>query len=307
MRTRRRFVIGAGAILALAALTIGIVRQSGSSEQVTVADLAQRTHFHGLAVDPGDSARLLLATHHGLYAVRMDGSGERISQTTDDFMGFMPHPSDTAVLYASGHPAAGGNLGFIESRDGGRSWRQLSEGAAGVADFHNMAISPADPKRMYGAYAGTLQVSRDGGSTWAPIGSAPEGLLDLAASAASPDQLFAGTQFGLLRSTDGGKSWALAYSSENPVPLVQVSSQGTIFAFVVGTGLLRSQEADLAWLAIGAKLGDRYVVHLAVDPRNERKLYAITMDRATQAQEIFASGDAGVTWNPLGSTTTTTG
>src|SRR3546814_5804623 len=65
-------------------------------------------------------------------------------------MGFTPHPADPEVLYASGHPAGGGNLGFIVSRDGGQSWAKLSDGAGGPDDFHQMDISKADPQVIYG-------------------------------------------------------------------------------------------------------------------------------------------------------------
>jgi hypothetical protein len=44
-------------------------------------------------------------------------------------MGFTPHPTNPSILYASGHPAGGGNLGFIASEDGGRSWSQAKDGA----------------------------------------------------------------------------------------------------------------------------------------------------------------------------------
>ena len=292
-------VVGAGAFLVLAVITIGIVRRSGSSEQVSITELAQRTHFHGIAVDPKDPTQLLLATHHGLYAVRQNGAAERVSETTDDFMGFMPHPTDAGVLYASGHPPGGGNLGFIESRDGGQNWKQLSPGAVGIADFHQMAASTVDPKTIYGAYAGTLQVSRDAGLTWEALGPAPEGLLDLAASAKTPGQLLAGTNFGLLISSDQGKSWAPAYTSDNPVPLVQVTPHGTVFAFVVGSGLMRAVEPELAWQVIRSQLGDRFMVHLAVDPVDERRLYAITVTRDTKESEILTSSDGGATWMPL--------
>ena len=173
--------------IALVIMTAGtfLATRSHSEASTTVQALAEHTHFHGIAVDPSDPARIYLATHHGLYAVAPDGSATRLS-LVQDFMGFTPHPVDPSMLYASGHPAGGGNLGFIASEDGGRSWSQLAEGVDGPVDFHQMDVSPADPKTIYGAYAGQLQVSRDGGQTWEVVGPAPEGLIDLAASSRDP-------------------------------------------------------------------------------------------------------------------------
>src|SRR5918996_752920 len=167
-----RVIIAAGAFLAT---------RAHSEASTTVEALARATHFHGIAVDPTDPSRLYLATHHGLYAVEQDGSATQLSPV-QDFMGFTPHPTDPSILYASGHPATGGNLGFIASREGGASWSQLAEGVGGPVDFHQMDVSPADPNVIYGAYGGSLQISRDGGQTWEVVGPAPDGLIDLAAS-----------------------------------------------------------------------------------------------------------------------------
>ncbi|TIX81139.1 MAG: hypothetical protein E5V21_11130 [Mesorhizobium sp.] len=57
-----------------------------------------------------------MATHHGLFRTGPDGQAELISPV-QDFMGFTPDPSDPRSLYASGHPAGGGNLRFIASTD----------------------------------------------------------------------------------------------------------------------------------------------------------------------------------------------
>ena len=86
-----------------------------------VSGLKAHTHIHGLAVDRNDPAYLLIATHHGLYRAGPDGNAELVS-VVQDFMGFNPHPDDPNTLYASGHPAGGGNLGFIASSDGGKTW-----------------------------------------------------------------------------------------------------------------------------------------------------------------------------------------
>jgi hypothetical protein len=148
------------------------------------------THFHGLAVDAADTSRLYLATHDGLFILELkDDTAYPISEIRQDLMGFTPDPGDPSILYASGHPAGGGNLGLILSEDGGRSWRQLAEGVDGPADFHQLTVSATDPRTIYGAYRGQLQVSPDGGRTWEIVGPAPEGLIDLAASSKKPGRL----------------------------------------------------------------------------------------------------------------------
>ena len=156
---------------ATALLAAGIV--PAAAQSVPLSQLRTQTHVHGLAVDQKDPASLLIATHHGLFRAGPDGSAERIS-IVQDFMGFNPHPSDPATLYASGHPAEGGNLGFIASTDGGKSWKQISPGADGPVDFHQITISPADPDTIFGVY-GSLQVSRDAGRAWANVGHRPVG------------------------------------------------------------------------------------------------------------------------------------
>jgi photosystem II stability/assembly factor-like uncharacterized protein len=283
-------IMAAGAFLAT---------HSYSEASTTVQALARETHFHGIAVDSSDPDRLYLATHHGFYAVAPDGSATRLSPV-QDFMGFTPHPTDRSILYASGHPAGGGNLGFIASEDGGRSWSQLAEGAGGPVDFHQMDVSPADPKTIYGAYGGNLQISRDGGQEWQVVGPAPEGLIDLAASSKDPDTLYAATQGGLLKSQDGGRSWEDAYWLRQPATMVHVTPDGAVYAFVVGTGLIETVQPKLNWQTVSKDgFGGEYVLHFAVDPTSRSKLYAISFDPQSHEQAVLASDDAGKTWAPL--------
>jgi photosystem II stability/assembly factor-like uncharacterized protein len=283
-------VVAAGAFLAT---------RSHSEASTTLQALSEHTHFHGIAVDPSDPARLYLATHHGLYAVGPDGSATRLSPV-QDFMGFTPHPTSPSILYASGHPASGGNLGFIVSEDAGESWRQLAEGVGGPVDFHQMDVSPADPKTIYGAYAGNLQMSRDGGHTWEVVGPAPEGLIDLAASSKEPSTLYAATQGGLLKSEDGGRSWQDAYRLRQPATMVHVTPDGAVFAFVVGAGLIETMEPTLSWQTVSKDgFGGIYALHFAVDPTSRSRLYAISFDPQSQEQAVLASDDAGKTWAPL--------
>lgn len=261
-----------------------------AAENVPVSGLAGITHIHGLAVDRGDPSFLLIATHHGLYRAGPDGDSERISEV-QDFMGFSSHPSDPA-LFGSGHPAGGGNLGFLTSRDGGRTWSQISPGLDGPVDFHQLTISPADPRRIYGAYGG-LQMSDDGGNTWTKSGSLPDKTIDLTASARNPDILYAATETGLFVSIDAGGFWE-PLIEDRPVTLVEATTHG-IYAFVYGEGLKRASEGTFNWRSLGTDWGNDYLLHLAGDPSSADRLYAATGDGV-----VLESVDGGKSWGPFG-------
>lgn len=278
---------------AMAAISIFRTHAVGDSP-VLVTELAGKTHFHGIAVDSKDPSRLYLATHHGFYVVASDGMATRISDNQNDYMGFTPHPTDPDIFFASGHPATGGNLGFIVSDDGGRSWRQLAKGVRGPVDFHQMAISRSDPRVIYGVYGG-LQVSRDGGRTWEMRGNAPPKLFDLEVSTMNPDRLYAATQGGLLVSNNAGESWQPAHYNISPSSMVQATAHGDIYAFIAGLGLLRTPDGSLKWSFISKDFGDRYLLHLAADPSDPDTLYVVT-----NKGELLKSSDGGGTWRPLG-------
>jgi hypothetical protein len=108
-------------VLAAFSLGWGVL---ANAQDMRASDLKEHTHIHGLAVDRNDPSQLLVATHHGLYRVMVDGNAKLIS-VVQDFMGFTPDPSDPNSLFASGHPARGANLGFITSRNNGETWQQV--------------------------------------------------------------------------------------------------------------------------------------------------------------------------------------
>lgn len=275
--------------LAIAAVVAG---SAAAAETLAVSKLKDHTHIHGLAVDRQDPEKLLIATHHGLLRAGSDGKAELISPV-QDFMGFSPDPSDPKTLYASGHPAGGGNLGFIASTDNGVTWDQVSPGAGGPVDFHQLTVSSADPQVLYGAY-GELQVSRDAGKTWSVVGPLPEKLIDLAASARNADILYAAAESGLSVSKDGGRSWETVVQG-TPVSLVEVTADGFVYAFILGRGLVRSAEADLDFALLSEDLGDRILLHIAIDPADKGRIFA-----ASHQGDILASTDGGASWSGLG-------
>lgn len=296
--TRTRFPTRLpGIVLALifgTALAPAVAAQGG----VDLATLLRETHVHGLAFDPANPERLLIATHHGLHALDpASGATTLVGTSRDDFMGFTVEPGATnrgatTGFFASGHPQGGGNLGVIASQDAGASWTVVSEGAGGPVDFHLMAVSLADPEVLYGIFAGVLQTSRDRGSSWAVVGPAPARLIDLATSSRAADSLFAATEAGLLRSADRGATWTQAHPAAAPVSVVDIGTDGRALAFVLGVGLVQADETALDWTVVNDTFGDGYLLHLARHPDDSMQIYAVS-----GAAEMLVSQDGGASWN----------
>lgn len=281
------------AISVFAAALAGFAAMTPASAE-TLTELAGHTHIHGIAVNRAGTAKLLIATHEGLYAVDEAGNATRVSPA-QDYMGFSADPADPLAYYASGHPAEGGNLGLLATKNGGASWTQISPGLNGPVDYHTMDVSPASPKTIYGAYDG-LQVSRDGGKNWAMAGAPPEGLIDIAASALEPDRIFAATKTGLFVSADAGVSWTALQFAGEAVSVIETGADGALFAFVLGRGLVAADEhAPGEWTVVSKDFGDAIALHLAVDPKDGKRLYA-----ATHTNAVMTSEDGGASWRPFG-------
>lgn len=267
-----------------------------AAQGLALGDLLGATHVHGLAFDPGAAGRVLMATHHGLWSLDLGGLAvAEVAEEALDVMGFSPVPGAPGAFLASGHPPGGGNLGVLRSTDGGATWAPLSPGADGPVDFHQMAVSPADPALVWGVHHGAvLQRSRDGGATWETVGPAPEGVIDLAASALAPETLYAATEGGLRASTDGGASWAPAHPAEVPATAVDVGPDGRALAFLLGEGLLALEPGAPGWTTLGQGLGPAVPLHLAQEPGGTGRVLAATADG-----RLMDSGDGGRSWTTL--------
>jgi hypothetical protein len=158
-------------------------------------------HAHGLVVSEDGS--LLVGTHTGVMMVDTNGAAARVGTVADDLMGMTAVPG-TGRLISSGHPGASSDmpnpLGLLSSADGGRSWTPMS--LAGQVDFHALATDGDLIAGFDGVHG--IRLSRDGGRTWTR-GAA----IAAAALAMTPGSVWATTEQGLQRSTDGGRSFSV--------------------------------------------------------------------------------------------------
>ncbi len=111
------------------------------------------------------------------------------------------HPHDPDIIYAS----SGGRLKV--SRDGGRIFSPI--GDLGESLYGEITINPADPRVMLvGTRRNRCRLSRNGGKNWT-VCKGPEGaVLDFHFDLTGKGRvMFAATDRGIWRSSDGGATW----------------------------------------------------------------------------------------------------
>jgi hypothetical protein len=235
MRSLSAAVIAIGVALFLASCGGGDGASRGAPPPAPPSTGAMQ-HIHGLGVRDGD---LYIATHTGLW-IAPEGvtKAHRFGNSQQDIMGFSIESASRFL--GSGHPAPSEqgrppNLGLIESRDGGRSWRDVS--LLGRADFHVLESSGS---RIYGfdGIGNRLMVSSDRGRSWRRR-RPPAALYSLAVDPGDAERFIAGTQGGVFRSSTAGRTWRevdpdlaglLSWPASNRLYLVDGSGQVRVSA-----------------------------------------------------------------------------
>ncbi|WP_053203017.1 F510_1955 family glycosylhydrolase [Jiangella muralis] len=158
------------------------------------------SHIHGLGAADG---LLYVATHEGLYEISAAGEAVPAGPDDHDFMGFTM--TGAGEFLASGHPNSRtdlpGDLGLLESADGGASW--VSRSLSGEVDFHAL---DAKGSMVYGWSSGTGELlSSTDRTTWERLGQVP--LADLTVHPDDDQTLLITTEEGPRISADGGRTF----------------------------------------------------------------------------------------------------
>lgn len=152
---------------------------------------------HGFASDPGSGTLYAAVAGEGLY--HSTNGGTSFSLVSQDVGGAV-----MALAVKSNGSILAGDMqrGLLESRDGGKRWRQILR-----AQLAGLAINPRDPQRIVATGPGIL-LSTNGGKTWSQTLKLDQGAGPVAWAASKPNMAYVvGFDQTFYRSDDGGLTW----------------------------------------------------------------------------------------------------
>ena len=187
----------------LAGNRVFISRDRGNSWSIVSEDLSRQIDRDTLSIMGVQGGEIPISRNDGTSSY---GEAVTVSES----------PVDPNVLWVGFDD---GNLQV--SRDGGRSWTEVSRNVRGLADgtyVSRIAASRRSPGTAWAAFdahrdgdfAPYLYITEDFGQSWTPMhADLPTGsVLSFVEHPDNPDVVFAGTEHALHVSTDAGYSWA---------------------------------------------------------------------------------------------------
>ncbi len=172
---------------------------------------------------------------------------------------FAIDPKNSKVIYAGGR---GTEHQVRRSADGGKTWQAADEG---IPDRSiKLLVIPRDrPSTVYAVLGfGQLFKSENGGQRWKELDVGLQGtdkLFSLDADPHDPLTLFAGTENGLRKSTDGGESWSTVGGGLGNWFCKGVAfhpkQKGTVYAGTTGKGFFKSTDGGETFAPSSAGLG----------------------------------------------------
>jgi len=173
--------------------------------------------------------------------------------------------------------AAVSSYGIIRTTDGGAGWKGLTPEFSAMGSHATRLVirKNGNGTLLYGTTSGTVMKSTNGGSSWSLSRTSKDfdGILSLSTLPGRPDAVIAGTERGIILSSDFGASWGPAGSDLPGIPTrVAVAGEGfrgTLFAYGSGLGLRASDDNGVSWRGADLKLGGSTVDVLASDPAGE--------------------------------------
>jgi photosystem II stability/assembly factor-like uncharacterized protein len=242
-------------------------------------------YISALVVDPAAPATVYAGTGSGVFKTTNSG-GAWVAVNTGpanlDVRALAIDPSNPTTLYAGTFRG-----GVFKSTNSGATWAPVNTGL-GSPYIDALAIDPANAATLYAGTVGPqVFKSTDSGGTWSGTGGGfndPWGYgdsYDLKIDSATPGTLYAATDYGLFKSRDAGRSWAIidvGLPITIPVSSLAIDSSAParLYAGTFEAGVFKSTDGGASWTEMNAGLTNLTVHALTIDPSTPARIYAAT-------------------------------
>jgi hypothetical protein len=241
--------------------------------------------FADIEAHPADS-NVLYATFARSFFRSTDGG-----LTWQATRNFVRHVQDIAVDPTDGNRLYVAVLedGLFRSENGGQSFEQV---ASGTAQIWSVGAADDGQTVYYADALGRFFRSTDRGQNWTERTSVGMTATRIQIEPAQPDVIIAIRGLDLMRSNNGGSTWAQStIDSESINSIVRLSP--TVLVAATADGLHRSTNDGGSWTEI---FDGRYT-SIAADPVDPATVYAAS---SGVDQALLRSTDSGATWNTFG-------
>jgi photosystem II stability/assembly factor-like uncharacterized protein len=220
-------------------------------------------------------------------------------------------PTDPQTAYVASLYA-----GIFRTRDGGATWQAVNQGLQSFF-IYALVLDPLQPTTLYAGTQGMfVWKSLDRGDHWEsqfvyPRSGGAESLVnELAVDPVNYGTVYAATNDGVWKTTDGGCSW---HASNNGLPMqaldtltisIDPTNPSILYLGTFNDQAFKSVDGGESWTPIDSGLIYTRVGGFAVDPTNPNTVYAaqdyfLPFDPPESGGVVLKSQDGGANWSPL--------
>ncbi len=232
--------------------------------------------FGGVTV-PAPNVVMAASRSKGLFRTTNNGgTWERSGISEEDVSALIVTPQQAIIAGTYGDR-------IFRSIDAGGSWRQLS---SGLTCDNVFSLGMVDAALFVATDCGVV-VSSDEGDHWSNVS---QGFIAGGAFALAKDGLaniYAGTNFGVYRSPDTGRTWQQSGLIGSKVTGMAAGAGDDIFAMTSVEGVFKSSDHGASWMSLGLVEND--LQSIAVNAANTIFVGG--------AGRVYISTNDGVVWN----------
>lgn len=199
------------------------------------------------------------------------------------------HPSDANTIYA------GTTHLPWKTADGGKTWTSIHSGMLDDSDVFSIFIDPRAPERVFASACSGIYRSDSAGNEWSRFGGIPGTHRRTHVIRLHPrdkDTIYAGTTLGLLRSTDGGRSFQSLNSLHILSMAIDPTNPDRFFLATERTGLFKTENGGKSLIP----LNSGFVHRRALDWSASGGIIYLNVVQDGSAGGIFTSNDNGKKW-----------